>query len=83
MSKLKKKSLWEVVEELQYHVYDAITETRCEIDYYFVKYVSECNLEGTSICMTTRVRRCQSLIRRLYFRMTTSRYITKIMIVVH
>jgi hypothetical protein len=50
MSKLRGKGLWEVAEELQYQVYDAITETdAAKSTITLLTIFSECNWEGTSI----------------------------------
>jgi hypothetical protein len=81
MNKLKGKGLWEVVEELQYQVYDTITETDAA-KWTITLLTMFRNVIGKAHPYMI-IRRRQPLIRRLYFRTTVFRYITKVMTVVH
>lgn len=75
------KSLWEVLEELQFQVYDNVTETEAEKSTITLSNMFQ-NVVGKEHQSMITGRR-QPLNRRLYFRTTTSRYMTKAMIVVY
>jgi len=70
-----------VLEELQYQVYDAITETDAAKSTSTLSNMFQNVIGKAHQSMTARRR--QPVNRRLYLRTTTSRYITKAVIVVY